>query len=128
MKVIKIFFISGLIVFNVILSAIQKVHHGNHFWTWNKPYGFSSDSLVIHPSHDTDPGIVLRGEQGQFLALWTAICAAVFSYVSKGFPVHKTHITRCSTERGGHRTARYNSFNLSLSNSLGDLLFGMNLC
>lgn len=79
--VIKIFFISGLIVFNVVLSAMQKVPHGNHFWTWNKPYGFASEGLVVHPSHDTDPGVVLGGEQGQFLALWTAISTCVFSFV-----------------------------------------------
>ncbi|KAF2710904.1 hypothetical protein K504DRAFT_453937 [Pleomassaria siparia CBS 279.74] len=79
--VIKILFISGLIFFNVILSAMQKVPHDNHFWTWNKPYGFASESLVIHPSHDKDPGIVLYGQQGQFLALWTAVSACVFSFV-----------------------------------------------
>lgn len=78
---LKIFFISGLIIFNVILSAMQKVPHGNHFWTWNKPYGFSSDSFVVHPSHDVNPGVVLRGEQGQFLALWTAVTSALFSFV-----------------------------------------------
>ncbi|KAF2274286.1 uncharacterized protein EI97DRAFT_435372 [Westerdykella ornata] len=79
--VLKMTFISGLIVFNVIISAIQLVPHGNHFWTWNKPYGFSSESLVVHPSHDVDTGVVLRGEQGRFLALWTAIVAALFSFV-----------------------------------------------
>jgi amino acid transporter len=35
----------------------------------------------VHPSHDKDPGVVLDGPQGQFLALWTAIAAAVFSFV-----------------------------------------------
>jgi amino acid permease len=80
--VIKIMFISGLIAFNVILSAMQKVSHGNHFWTWNKPYGFSSPSLVVHPSHNTeDPGVVLKGEVGQFLALWTGVSAGLFSFV-----------------------------------------------
>ncbi|KAF2261629.1 hypothetical protein CC78DRAFT_343555 [Lojkania enalia] len=79
--VLKIFFISGLIIFNVVLSAMQKVHKGNHFWTWNKPYGFSSESLVVHPSHDADSGVVLRGEVGQFLALWTGVAAGLFSFV-----------------------------------------------
>jgi amino acid transporter len=79
--VLKILFISGLIFFNVILSAMQRVPHDNHFWTWNKPYGFASESLVVHPSHDVDPGVVLRGEQGQFLALWTAVASALFSFV-----------------------------------------------
>lgn len=81
--VIKICFISLLIAFNVIISATQRVPvpNGNHFWTWNKPWGFSSNSLVVHPSHDADPGITLRGEQGHFLALWTAISACMFSFV-----------------------------------------------
>lgn len=79
--VIKIVFISFLIVFNVILSAIQKVHHDNHFWTWNKPWGFSSDSMIVHPSHNSDPGIVLRGDVGHFLSLWTATAATLFSFV-----------------------------------------------
>jgi amino acid permease len=80
--VIKIFFISGLIMFNVILSAMQKDAKGrNHFWTWNKPYGFAPESMVVHPSHNADSGIVLRGGQGQFMALWTAISACVFSFV-----------------------------------------------
>jgi amino acid permease len=79
--VIKIIFISGLIFFNVVLSAMQLVHKGNHFWTWNQPYGFSSSSFIVHPSHDTNPGVVLTGASGHFLALWTAILSAVFSFV-----------------------------------------------
>jgi amino acid transporter len=79
--VIKIWFISLLIVFNVVVSAMQRVHKGNHFWTWNKPYGFSSDSMVVHPSHDTDPGIILKGDVGHFLSLWTATAATLFSFV-----------------------------------------------
>ncbi|KAF2016583.1 hypothetical protein BU24DRAFT_409674 [Aaosphaeria arxii CBS 175.79] len=77
--VVKIFFISLLIVFNVVVSAMGK--HGNHFWTWNKPYGFSSDTFVVHPSHDADKGVVMTGDSGHFLALWTAITAALFSFV-----------------------------------------------
>ncbi|PVH99630.1 hypothetical protein DM02DRAFT_656185 [Periconia macrospinosa] len=79
--VVKIVFISLLIVFNVILSAVQRVHHDNHFWTWNKPWGFASDGMIVHPSHDTDPGIVLRGDVGHFLSLWTATAATLFSFV-----------------------------------------------
>ena len=79
--VIKIFFISLLIVFNVVVSAIQIIPHGNHFWTWNTPYGFASESFVVHPSHDQDTGVVLTGESGKFLALWTAVTSALFSFV-----------------------------------------------
>ena len=76
---IKITFISLLIVFNVIISAIQPVPHGNHFWTWNKPYGFASDKFLIHPAQENGP--VLTGDGGKFLALWTSVVAAVFSFV-----------------------------------------------
>lgn len=79
--VIKMTFICLVIVFNVVLSAMQKVHHGNHFWTWNKPWGFSSESMVVHPSHDADPGIVLRGDVGHFLSLWTAVVGSLFAFV-----------------------------------------------
>ncbi|KAF2744533.1 hypothetical protein M011DRAFT_470381 [Sporormia fimetaria CBS 119925] len=79
--VLKILFISGLIVFNVVISAMQKVPHGNHFWTWNKPYGFSSDRFHVHPSHDPNSGVILSGAQGHFLALWTSVVSALFSFV-----------------------------------------------
>lgn len=77
--VIKIMFISLLIVFNVIVSAIQPVPHTNHFWTWNKPWGFAANNFVVHPSSET--GVVLTGDGGKFLALWTAVVAAIFSFV-----------------------------------------------
>jgi yeast amino acid transporter len=60
---------------------MQKVHHDNHFWTWNKPWGFSSDGMVVHPSHDSDSGIILRGDVGHFASLWTATAASLFSFV-----------------------------------------------
>jgi len=70
--VIKIMFISLLIVFNVIVSAIQPVPHANHFWTWNKPWGFAAEKFVVHPSA-AEAGTVLTGDGGKFLALWTAV-------------------------------------------------------
>ncbi|KAF2183908.1 hypothetical protein K469DRAFT_667627 [Zopfia rhizophila CBS 207.26] len=80
--VIKILFISGLIVFNVVLSALQKVSRGDHFWAWNKPYGFASESLVVHPSNSEDKGVVIRGDPGRFLSLWTALTVCFFAFVS----------------------------------------------
>ena len=81
--VLKIMFISGLILFNVVLSALQRVSvpNNNHFWTWNKPYGFASDKLIVHPSTEADPGVVIGGSPGQFLALWTGITSGFFSFV-----------------------------------------------
>lgn len=76
---IKITFISFLIVFNIIVSAVQPVKHKNHFWTWNKPYGFASDKFLVRPGQENGP--VMTGDGGRFLALWTSIVASVFSFV-----------------------------------------------
>jgi hypothetical protein len=75
-------FISGLIVFNLILSAGQFVPHGgDHFWTWNKPYGFASPSIVVRTGADDKPAITITGDVGHLASLWTAITAVVWSLV-----------------------------------------------
>ncbi|KAF2436819.1 proline-specific permease [Tothia fuscella] len=80
---IKLTFITGLIVFNVILSALQLVPHGgDHFWTWNAPYAFASKGITVRtgdhgPSSDT----MIVGQIGQLAALWTAITTVVWSLV-----------------------------------------------
>lgn len=79
--VVKMLFISGMILFNVVLSAMQRVPHGNHFWTWNKPYGFATESLVVHAPSANSPGTIITGPEGQFLALWTALTTGVFSFI-----------------------------------------------
>lgn len=81
--VIKLTFISFLIVFNVVLSGMQIVKHNNHFWTWNAPWGFTSRGMVIHPTTTdaTNPDAMVTGDAGHFLGLWTAITTCVFSFV-----------------------------------------------
>jgi len=32
----------------------------------------AAPELIVHPTTDADPGVVIRGSPGQFLALWTA--------------------------------------------------------
>jgi amino acid permease len=79
--VLKMFFISGLIVFNIILSAAQPVPHGNHFWTWNKPYGFSTNGFVLYVDENNVPTKTIPGDSGRFVALWTAISTVIFSLI-----------------------------------------------
>jgi yeast amino acid transporter len=79
--VLKIIFIVGLIVMNVMISALQLVPHSNHFWTWNQPYGFSRDAFVLAVDSRTQPASRLTGDLGRFVALWTAITTVMFSLI-----------------------------------------------
>jgi len=79
--VLKLLFISGLIFFNVVLSALQRVPHDSHFWTWNKPYGFSSKGFVLYINSDNKPTQIIEGDAGRFIALWTAVTSVLFSLI-----------------------------------------------
>lgn len=79
--VLKMLFIIGLIVFNIILSAAQLVPHGNHFWTWNKPYGFASKGFILAVDDNNQPTNMIPGDAGRFVALWTAITTVLFSLI-----------------------------------------------
>lgn len=80
--VCKITFISGLILFNIILSGLQLVPHGgDHFWTWDRPYGFATDGYVLAVNSTDSPTDVLSGNAGRFVALWTAISSIVFALI-----------------------------------------------
>jgi amino acid permease len=75
-------FISFLILFNIVLSALQRVPHGgDHFWTWNKPYGFATPGIAVRTGDDGKPTTFISGGVGQFAALWTAITTVVWSLV-----------------------------------------------
>lgn len=76
-------FISLLILFNVVLSALQRSHlpHADHFWTWNSPYGFASHDLILRQAADGSASKKIGGGAGHFLALWTAVTTCVFSLV-----------------------------------------------
>jgi yeast amino acid transporter len=84
---LKITLIVGLIIMNVIISALQLVPHSDHFWTWNQPYGFSRGGFVLAVSNNqsasvlsnNQPTSLLTGNTGIFVALWTAITTAIFS-------------------------------------------------
>ncbi|KAH7372116.1 amino acid permease/ SLC12A domain-containing protein [Cadophora sp. MPI-SDFR-AT-0126] len=76
---IKMCFIVGLIMFNIILSAKQPVPHESHGWTYDSPYGFKSQNFTTHG--DTRHQNVITGETGVFLGMWTAITTVVFSMI-----------------------------------------------
>ncbi|OCL15268.1 hypothetical protein AOQ84DRAFT_411865 [Glonium stellatum] len=75
--VAKITFIVFLIVFNIIISAVQPVPHASHFWTWNKPYSFSSPGFSPRPSVKNPP--VIEGDLGHFLTLFTTMRIIFFA-------------------------------------------------
>lgn len=79
--IFKVLFISGLIFFNVILSALQLVPHGGNFWTWNKPYGFATEKFVLQVDDNNKPVQTFGGDGGRFVALWTAITTVMFSMI-----------------------------------------------
>jgi amino acid permease len=76
---IKMVFIVLLIMFNIVVSAVQPVDHGSHGWTYNSPYGFQSQNMTIHG--DTAKEIVVTGESGVFLGMWSAITTVIFSVI-----------------------------------------------
>ncbi|PVH70514.1 hypothetical protein DL98DRAFT_436927, partial [Cadophora sp. DSE1049] len=76
---IKMCFIVGLIMFNIIVSATQPVPHESHGWTYDLPYGFTSQNFTTHG--DTRHENVITGNTGVFLGMWTAITTVVFSMI-----------------------------------------------
>jgi yeast amino acid transporter len=79
---IKICMLAALILINTILNA-RRTLHPERFWTYNDPYGFSSANFTVpgHAPTDTDPGIVLTGSTGTFVALWQACVSCFYSMI-----------------------------------------------
>lgn len=83
---VKMLFMVGLIMFNVIISAIGR---GNldHFWTYRDPYGFISNNITFaSPSIDGTGSVgpievEITGSDGRFLAVWTAMTTVLFSMI-----------------------------------------------
>lgn len=78
---LKMVFISGLIFFNIILSALQPVAHDSHFWTWNKPWGFSSPGFPLAADENMKVSKSIEGGAGTFVSLWTGITSVIFSLI-----------------------------------------------
>lgn len=79
--VVKIVFIVGLIVMNVMLSAIQLVPHGDHFWTWDGSHGFATNYYPLKVDSNLQPTEVLEGNAGRFVALWTSMTIVMFCLI-----------------------------------------------
>ncbi|KAF1817393.1 proline-specific permease [Eremomyces bilateralis CBS 781.70] len=75
----KMLFISGIIIFNVIVSAAQLVPHSSNFWTWNNPWGFSTDAFVLKVDSELKPTNALTGDVGRLVGLWTGMTTVMFS-------------------------------------------------
>lgn len=76
---IKMVFMSGLILFNVVVNALQRVPHPPYggVWTYNKPYGFTSDGITVRVDDQGKDSVVITGHAGVFLAMWTAMSTIV---------------------------------------------------
>lgn len=85
----KLMFIVGLIMFNIVISAMGTGRHDNEdsssFWTYNDPYGFIADNITFnYPTTDGTVGDIehtITGSSGRFVAVWTAMTAVLFSMI-----------------------------------------------
>jgi yeast amino acid transporter len=78
---LKLIFLVGLIMFNLVISAQQRFNHPS-FWTWNSPYGFSSQNITLEVDPTTNiPTHIIAGTTGRFLGFWTALCTTIFSMI-----------------------------------------------
>lgn len=84
----KMVFIVGLIMFNVVISAIgngyREVNPSNSFWTYTNPYSFWSNNMTLNSHMDEHGDLVgepIAGSEGRFLAVWTAMTAVAFSMI-----------------------------------------------
>ena len=77
----KMVFLVGLILFNVVINAQERVRQPNgRFWTYNQPYGFRSQNMTLRVSPDGRDKVI-GGSTGGFLALWSALTTVMFSMI-----------------------------------------------
>ncbi|TVY22638.1 putative lysine/arginine permease [Lachnellula hyalina] len=92
------FFLSGLILFNVIVTTLQRVPHANGTtWTYDDPYSFSSKNITIRVDSQGNDSVVVKGDAGIFLAMWTAMTTIVFSMI--GFETVSITAAECAPLR-----------------------------
>jgi amino acid transporter len=75
---IKISFLVGLIMINIVLNVRQR-YHESRFWTYEQPWGFSSQNMTIREAVEGQDGLVYTGTTGRFLAFWTCMTTSFFS-------------------------------------------------
>lgn len=98
---IKLFFLSGLILFNLIVNSLQRIPHPNGIqdgaWTYDKPYGFASKNITVRVDGQGKDLVVVSGNAGVFLAMWTAMTTIVFSMI--GFETVSITAPECAPLR-----------------------------
>ena len=79
---LKMFFVVGSILFNMILNArkLSPRQNSNRFWTYSDPYGFSSQNITLG-YRAGGAAVVKTGSAGVFLALWSAMTTIIFSMI-----------------------------------------------
>ncbi|XTI92660.1 amino acid permease-domain-containing protein [Cenococcum geophilum] len=122
----KMVFIVGLIMFNIVVSASQPVDHRSHGWTYDDPYGFRSQNMTIHA--DTPNEVVITGNTGVFLGMWTAITTVIWSMI--GFEAVSITAAECAnleTRRIIKMGTRKICLRIILLYTLGTLVVGFNV-
>ncbi|TVY83805.1 Lysine/arginine permease [Lachnellula suecica] len=95
----KMVFLCGLILFNVIINSLQRVKHppNGGSWTYDKPYGFASHNITVRVDDKGNDLVVVGGNAGVFLAMWTAMTTIIFSMI--GFETVSITAPECAPLR-----------------------------
>jgi amino acid permease len=123
---IKMVFIVGIIMFNIVVSALQPVPHESHGWTYNQPYGFQSQNLTIHGNTTNES--LITGGSGHFLSMWTAMTTIIFSMI--GFETISITAAECvnlETTEAIKMGTRKICLRIILLYTLGTLVVGFNV-
>ena len=79
---IKMTFVVGLILFNVILNAMKIVPRESRFWTYDQPYSFIAQNFTLSvDASGQGNDVVLTGSLGQFAGVWSALTTIIFSLI-----------------------------------------------
>lgn len=82
---VKLLFIVGIIMFNVIINAKMLGRPDNnvrsHFWTYDSPYSFGSKNITLSRAGTDGSLVIVGGGGGRLLAMWTGMTTAIFSMI-----------------------------------------------
>ncbi len=79
---LKMIFIVGLIMFNVVVNGLKRGHRDNptRTWTYDEPYSFTSRNMTLNADPEGDYR-VKGGHLGVFLGFWSAMTTTIFSMI-----------------------------------------------
>ncbi|KAH0542303.1 hypothetical protein FGG08_003330 [Glutinoglossum americanum] len=125
---VKMFFIVGLILFNVVINARQRVPHASgRFWAYDYPFSFRSQNITLRgglQGHDK----VISGSTGTFLAVWTAITTVIFSMIGfESVPITAAECKDLSKNETVKMATRKISLRIVILYTLGTLVVGFNV-